>query len=369
MQINRDNYENFFLMYTDNELCAADRKAVEDFAAANADLQQELEILMSTVLPADEINFEDKGELLRPIPVDAILLEKLLLKADNELPEPETASLNELIATDANVKAEFALLNLAKLDPSEKIIFEDRQSLYREEKDRPVIPMFFRLAAAAVLVGFGLFFGASLLKNNKQPVETPGIASTQKTNTGTTTRTAPVKKDPDPQILVAVTTPAITVRVTQKNTVVLPVTTIPDKNTAATNVKKNAANTKNAPDNNMQPANNNIVQQQPVQNRNNLPQPVIIHNEQVPILAQVELPKKITTPDNNIISPENTYAQAASLNENDKSENKILYMDEDNVKRSRIGGFFRKVKRIAERTAKIKGGGSVSIAGFELAAK
>ena len=45
MIINRDNYENFFLLYVDGELCAADRKAVEDFAAENEDLQKELEIL------------------------------------------------------------------------------------------------------------------------------------------------------------------------------------------------------------------------------------------------------------------------------------------------------------------------------------
>ena len=66
---------------------------------------------------------------------------------------------------------------------------------------------------------------------------------------------------------------------------------------------------------------------------------------------------------------ENTYAQAASFTDAEKSENKIFYIDEDEVKRSKVGGFFKKLKRLVERTAKIKIGNSISIAGFEIAAK
>jgi hypothetical protein len=43
-----------------------------------------------------------------------------------------------------------------------------------------------------------------------------------------------------------------------------------------------------------------------------------------------------------------------------------LYMDEDDVKRSKAGGFFRKVKRFVARTANIKSGNTLQIAGFEI---
>jgi hypothetical protein len=41
-------------------------------------------------------------------------------------------------------------------------------------------------------------------------------------------------------------------------------------------------------------------------------------------------------------------------------------MDEDNVKRSKAGGFFRKIKRFVTRTANIKSGNTLQIAGFEI---
>ena len=51
------------------------------------------------------------------------------------------------------------------------------------------------------------------------------------------------------------------------------------------------------------------------------------------------------------------------------SDNKILYFDEEKVKRTKVGGLFRKVKRVFERTADIKTGGTLKIAGFEIAVR
>ena len=48
MKIDRHNYEEFFILYWDNELTAVQKQAVENFVTQNADLREEFEILGET---------------------------------------------------------------------------------------------------------------------------------------------------------------------------------------------------------------------------------------------------------------------------------------------------------------------------------
>ena len=62
--ITRDNYEEFFLLYIDNELSVADREAVEQFIAHHPDLQKDWKALLHCrLLPDEQLVFPDK-ELL-----------------------------------------------------------------------------------------------------------------------------------------------------------------------------------------------------------------------------------------------------------------------------------------------------------------
>ncbi len=66
MHINRDNYEEYFISYIENELSNAERLAVERFANENVDLKNELKLFQQTKLVADEkIIFADKKSLLQ----------------------------------------------------------------------------------------------------------------------------------------------------------------------------------------------------------------------------------------------------------------------------------------------------------------
>ena len=46
MQINRHNYEEYFILYMDNELPAAERRMVDEFVKLHPDLQEELSLLL-----------------------------------------------------------------------------------------------------------------------------------------------------------------------------------------------------------------------------------------------------------------------------------------------------------------------------------
>jgi len=65
MNINRHNYEEFFLLYVDGELSAPERKLVELFVQENADLANELQMFEQTKLPTETMLFADKSTLYK----------------------------------------------------------------------------------------------------------------------------------------------------------------------------------------------------------------------------------------------------------------------------------------------------------------
>lgn len=368
MNINRHNYEEFFLLFADNELCAADRKAVEIFVAENPDLKKELQLLLQTVSSIDDVVFENKEQLLKPVVTP--LQEQLLLHIDDELAAAEKQQLQQLINTDAAAAKEFALLQQTKLQPDTNIVFVNKKELYRKEEGRVVRIAWWRAAAAAVFLGFGTWGTLTLIKPAQQTEA--GTASNSDTPAKTATPTA-----------------TTTSTVADANT---KQTTVETANTAAVNTVNSTKNNlpANTPVNNKQqstPAvkdnsNNNLVKQE----TNNLPEPLYNNfnnnNRNETIAANVtpinEATDKVKSgnadPVVSVTRPNTTavngYAITAAYNPDEAEEpnnNKVLYMNEENVKRSKLGGFIRKVKRVVERTANVKTGNSIKVAGFDIA--
>src|SRR5579863_5309010 len=65
MEINRYNYETFFLLYLDRELNPSEMSEVEKFVSDNTDLQKEFSLLSQTVLIPAETKFDQKELLFR----------------------------------------------------------------------------------------------------------------------------------------------------------------------------------------------------------------------------------------------------------------------------------------------------------------
>ncbi len=65
MNINRNNYEEYFLLYIDRELNADEQEALESFVRRHPDLEKELDRLKQTVNFPPEIIFDNKDSLLR----------------------------------------------------------------------------------------------------------------------------------------------------------------------------------------------------------------------------------------------------------------------------------------------------------------
>jgi len=66
MNINRQNYEEYFVLYADQELTASQRKKVEEFISNHPDLRPELERFHALKLrPEEPLPFPGKKDLYR----------------------------------------------------------------------------------------------------------------------------------------------------------------------------------------------------------------------------------------------------------------------------------------------------------------
>jgi hypothetical protein len=160
--INRNNYEEFFLLYADNELDAETKLAVENFIQHNTDLAIELQMLLQTKSLPEEIVFNDKDLLLRTEGnniTESNYQEYFLLYIDNELSTAKREEVETYVLQHPKLQKEFTDLKRAVLTP-ETISYGDKKDLYRTEKRRTIYLKPWRLAAAIFIgvcaVGFWL---------------------------------------------------------------------------------------------------------------------------------------------------------------------------------------------------------------------
>ena len=386
MNINRHNYEEFFLLYVDNELSAADKKTVDVFVQENPDLQGELLLLQETVVKADDIVLDKKDWLFMEEGVSA-LQENLLLYADGELSPAEIKTVEALLATDKSVRAEWNILQQTKLQPDTTVVFDDKQSLYRTEGGRVVAFKWWRAAAAAVLLGLVLWTGVTVYNNNSKTIPgTEGIAKGDNTNPEKIQNEIPVNTNTPGTNRAETVAPQNTTSASlQKNTV--QPSTQNNKQPAQKIIKQNTVEQKD----------NVAVQEKDQKPSNNLPRPYfeninraasneIVRNNVIPesnndnngsgtnnIIAKTNPNEKITNPviagiDKSETDPITTAIPVVNKTTGENN-NRYLDIDESKGKRTKLGGLIRKAKRMVERTTNIKTGDGLKVAGFEIALK
>lgn len=363
--INRHNYESFFLLYTDNELSAAERKIVDEFVAANPDLQEELVMLQQSVLKPDNIVFDAKKSLLKHELIPTGIQEKLLLYLDHELTPAERNEIDLLIKSDVDVSKEWDLLQQTKISTGNKIVFEDKRSLYRKEEGRVIAFPWRKVAAAAAFTGLVILGGLTYFNKANEvsgnqtainPQMNPGLEGKVKT---------PLREKIETTVPSVVNENEIAVLTANKKMV---------KKTVGGRAKK-VAPVRLAGDD-VQPvaikAKTNDLPTPHFDNFNNIPD----NKNPVANVTPEKPSNNIVNPGNNEIGsrknndePANTYAATTAFVDNDENNNdRVLFMDEEKVKRSKLGGVFRKVKRVLERSANIgPGDKKIKVANLEFA--
>ncbi|RYZ30233.1 MAG: hypothetical protein EOO10_03530 [Chitinophagaceae bacterium] len=327
--INLGNYEEYFVLYMDNELNAEQKAMVESFVAQHPELGPELDMLMSTKLPLDEISFRGKEDLFSSAMKINAVDESLLLYIDDELPAAEKKIVQEKISSNEEFALQHSLLMQAKLDGSEKIAHPNKKELYRHTERVVAFKDWMRIAAAVILLLVGsLFF---LLNKNEDPSQ--GLATT----TSPAQQQIPAtKQEPSTEPILPMVNPAI------EETILAQAST--EKQPKAVVVKKNKTEVKNAVD--VVSPNQNIIA---VKEREVIKFDVKSFTAIEPITKE-----DIAGVNKNITRESVTSPITASYNPVETPmETAVTDGDFKNTKRTSAKGFFRKVTRFIERNTGI----------------
>lgn len=181
MQINRYNYEEYFLLYTDNELDTPERAAVEAFITINPDLKEELALLQQFKMVAEKTVFPDKKNLLKIADNHFIHADNyeecFLLYADNELNNHNKELVEQYVHDRPELKEAFDLIGKAVLAGDDSIHFPHKQSLLRYEKEVVTAMSWWKMAAAAIVV-----MAAGVLWLNNPSVKNQHLAQQKGSN-------------------------------------------------------------------------------------------------------------------------------------------------------------------------------------------
>ena len=366
MNINRDNYEEIFMLYADNELTAEERKAVEIFVEQNTDLASELNLLKQLQFKPDtDLVFMDKEKLFRNEREHETINinnyeEFFVLYADNELNNEQQNSVEKFVYKNPSVQSEFELIQETKLEADNSIVYEGKEGLYRYEKDEKVVPLFISIrawkwAAAAILILLAGFIWLNQSSKGKLPENTARIENGKDTK-----ETVPATNKPEivieEQVAAAdqkaeVKTPRaglkndneVVLASVDKTSAVKTKKDNQDSNVAEVNAeveaKKDMVALQHMSPAKVSPVTSSEIEISTAKNVTN----TIQHKE--PIIDKAVY---IDT------EKENNEIRYASLSD-DKNEDDVLYVSNTAVrKQNPLRGMFRKASRFVERTTNAK---------------
>lgn len=197
MEINRNNYEAYFIDYLEGTL---DEQLVDsfiEFIKLNPDLKKELDLFESVSAVPEKISFAKKDTLYKEkFDSEKEFDTAAIALLEGDISDDEKFEFEMYLAEHPEKKNEAALFGQTKLQPEKTIVFANKNKLYRKSSGRVLVMWVSRMAAVFVL-GLTLF---TLL--NKTPKHTSSenkvaeaIQHTTTTKTTSATKNAPVKEE------------------------------------------------------------------------------------------------------------------------------------------------------------------------------
>ncbi len=353
MDINRYNYEEFFLLYLDNELSKEERNAVEAFVVSNPDLEEEFIMLKQSKLKTDHsLVLENKDFLYKAEKAQEVNLnnyeEFFVLYVDEELNPELRREVETFAASHAGKLEELGLMLQTRIHPDLNVVFADKDVLYRKEKVRAVYYFStWRIVAVAamILLALGIFW---VINQNDSKVLPPEIAKTE--------------VEPEKKETVKEESP--------KDNIILPEESKQQLAETNQSVRENRNNDKK------------IKSNTPVELKNEkVDPPALVINEPVESLDAVVKPSAIAKLEKTEQAPVVDYGNKVLIidepypAEKQPVESYYVSNEKDDIAigpiqtKNTLRGFFRKVSRVVGKTTNIPGDKSLLIGNIEIALK
>lgn len=357
MEINRDNYEEYFLLYADNELTDYEKIEVLKFIRANKDLEDEFKMIQDTVCKPETVVMENKASLLKANESDLITEknyeEIFVLYHDGELNNEEKNMTELFISRYPLLKKEFDAIGKARLFPDDSIGFSWKNKLYKGKKSGRVVPLiFWRSIAAAVFIGFGFWIFQAYYRQpakmpdivkNVKPIEKGETKSLKVLPHDKLNSSGVVKTDDQSKNIAETKKPSFKKELMKQKDEL--------QKGKSSYVKRNGSERKATDDfiKKTPPENVESDMASLEDNIKKIPEKKTINTDDISFTGDIEI-KPLH--DDNINSNPAIKSQPASYvaAANEKNENYVFYnITTEEFRKSKVGGFLKKVKRIVER--------------------
>ncbi len=364
MKITRHNYEEYFVLYTDNELNSGDREILEQFVSDNPDLREELSwLLQSRLIPENNVVFDNKEQLMKTTGAGTIntlnFQEWLLLYIDNELTAGQKISVEKFLDGHPAIKKELKILQKTISVAEPEITFKNKKVLFRKEERVHKLTFEWRKIAVAATLLIAISTAAFIIyMKDKNPAEiasfkTPPLKSIQD-------NPAEKKETENPSGAILITGENKN-QVTSKGIIGTdnPLPNSEEKHLLAIEPKRIPSNSPNQID---RPS---VSLGKEKKKTNDLPQPrynpnVSLHGEVNNQLAAVDIPGKGSLTNlketNNMssVTPNNSQPLDHIITAASKEPVYFTGDDEQPDRKNKLRGIFRKITRTFEKTTNIK---------------
>lgn len=177
MKISRENYEVFILDFYEGSLSSQETEELFYFLENNPDLKEEFELfeMISIKEGSDSLHYPDKEKLKKAESNvtgeihHSNYIENFIAYYEGDLDDDRKRELHAFLENNPELKDEFHLFSLVRLEQDTSVKFESKESLKRKVSI-PFSVVAMRYAAAVsilIVIGFAAFFGLNYLQINE----------------------------------------------------------------------------------------------------------------------------------------------------------------------------------------------------------